>query len=104
MEIEQLRAKAKELGFRQAANMSEETLIAKIKEAEEEPKIIISQQGLDLLDFFDVKLEFVESVREANGWDKMEYSSLRKAFKCYVGGEAIGMVNLEDILVKGGAR
>ena len=103
MELSELREEAKKQGFKQAFNMSEETLKAKLK-LNEEPKIIINSSGLGVLEHFGISIDFVEQVRVANGWDKIEYNSLRKAFNCFVSGDFVGSVSMEDILLKGGAR
>ena len=103
MELSELREEAKKQGFKQAFNMSEETLKAKLK-LNEEPAIIIGSSGLGLLEHFGISLDFVEQVRVANGWDQIKYNPLRKAFNCFISGDLVGSVSMEDILLKGGAR
>ena len=104
MELSELREEAKKQGFKQAFNMSEETLKAKLKLNEEEPAIIIGSSGLGLLEHFGISIDFVEQVRVANGWDQIKYNPLRKAFNCFVSGDLVGSVSMENILLKGGAR
>ena len=104
MELSELREEAKKQGFKQAFNMSEETLKAKLNIKSEEPKIVIGSSGLGLLEHFGISIDFVEQVRVANGWDQIKYNPLRKAFNCFVSGDLVGSVSMEDILLKGGAR
>jgi hypothetical protein len=105
MSLNQLREEAKKQGFKQAFNMSEETLKAKLNiNEQEEPKIVIGSSGLGLLEHFGISIDFVEQVRVANGWDQIKYNPLRKAFNCFVSGDLVGSVSMEDILLKGGAR
>lgn len=104
MELSELREETKKQGFKQVKNMSDKTLKAKSKKSKNEPKIDIGSTGLGLLEHFGVSLDFVEQVRVANGWDQIKYNPLRKTFACYVNGDMIGSVDIEDILLKGGAR
>lgn len=127
MELEELREEAKRQGIKRAGNMKRETLLKKlgmtdepieieapvkpeepIKTEEpkkpEEPPVKLGTLGEGILAHFNVKKQFIEQVRVANGLDRMEYSNLRKAFKCFKGEEFVGWMQMEDILVKGGAK
>lgn len=113
-DIESLRAEAKRQGIKRPDLMKEETLRKKLgldqpnqaQEAatSEESAVKIGSIGEGLLAHFNVKKQFIEQVRVANGLDRMEYSNLRKSFKCFKGDQMVGWMSMEDILVKGGAE
>lgn len=89
-----------ELGIKQAVNMKEDTLDAKIAEAQE-IQIEINSSGKKMLDFFGIKSSLLKDIGKASGFSKLEYSALRKSFKCYKLDKMVGWLSMEQITQAG---
>lgn len=122
MELEELRAKGKELGITQAANMKESTLLKRIAEkeaaydikeakviddiiAESKPdvvkasKVIVSMtdQEARILKSIGFKNEWLNSIANQYDFDRFQYMHKFKAFRCYKGNNHLDWISVNDL-------
>lgn len=108
MDIEELRARGKELGITQAPNMKESTLIKKIAEIEVEIDIGLSEspeytliisdeerEKLSKLKGFDFK--WLDSLATQYNFNKYEYMDKFHAFRCYQHGDHVDWIDVNDL-------
>ena len=110
--IEQLRVKGKEMGIKQAMNMKEETLIARMNEIENEEveevveqpvakspsiQIDITKEDKLTLDKIGLKSEWLASIANRYAFDRFQYAPKFKAFRCYRGNNHIDWISVNDL-------
>lgn len=122
MELEELRAKGKELGITQAANMKESTLLKRIAEkemaydikeakviddiiAESKPdvvkasKVVVSMtdQEANILKSLGFKNEWLNSIANQYDFDRFQYMHKFRAFRCYKGNNHLDWISINDL-------
>ena len=122
MDLEELRAKGKELGITQAANMKESTLLKRIAEketaydikeakviddiiAESKPdvvkasKVVVSMtdQEARILKSIGFKNEWLNSIANQYDFDRFQYMHKFKAFRCYKGNNHLDWISVNDL-------
>jgi hypothetical protein len=105
-ELAELREKAFSMGITQARNMKEETLIKKMAELDVEPvfdePIKQPKPRLLIIGQSPVNLEWLESLANQYGFTKLVYSEKFKAFQCYVGGNHVDWININELSMLNG--
>jgi len=117
VDIEELRAKGKELGITQAINMKEETLRNRISEIEinnigaefggiveevlcdKQPSVEISLSESDkkFLDNISLETEWLMSLANQYNFNRFHYVHKFRAFRCYRDNKHLDWVSINDL-------
>ena len=119
MDIEEKRAYAKEtLGIKQAMNMKEETLDARITKAESDlkcdevveeiktpsVKIDITEADKKFFDSIGLELEWLASIANRYNFNRFQYMAKFKAFRCYRDNNHLDWVSVNDLAMLNGKQ
>lgn len=125
-QLEELIARGKSLGLKQARNMKKETLIAKIKEIEENEKeveiteikqpeaedyspshkveVVVSSEGAHFLKAVGFDFDWFAPLANQYNLDKFEYIHKFRAFRCYRDGSHIDWIDVNEMALLNGKR